>query len=154
MYVIFLAGLTYFDLPHPNVSSSSLLNVICFSVSDYPSLELNKKTVETLQMNIGLYCNQACSHCHVESSPKRKQENMSRETAERCISLLSKTPSIHTVDITGTYGSIKYSRFDRHFDSNLIIDFIQVVLPNFALNFVTLLKQPRDKIKLSSIGVT
>lgn len=24
----------------------------------------------TLQLNIGLYCNQACRHCHVESSPK------------------------------------------------------------------------------------
>lgn len=23
-----------------------------------------------LQLNIGLYCNQACRHCHVESSPK------------------------------------------------------------------------------------
>ena len=33
-----------------------------------------------LQVNIGIYCNQACSHCHVESSPLRVEETMSRET--------------------------------------------------------------------------
>ena len=27
-----------------------------------------------LQLNIGLYCNQACSHCHVESSPLRQEQ--------------------------------------------------------------------------------
>ena len=53
-----------------------------------------------LQLNIGLYCNQACSHCHVESSPKRK-EMMSREVAEQCVRVVLATPSVDTVDITG-----------------------------------------------------
>jgi len=63
-------------------------------------LALNKGAIEILQMNIGLYCNQACNHCHVESSPKR-QEMMSEEVARRCMQLLEKTPSITTLDLTG-----------------------------------------------------
>ena len=47
-------------------------------------LALDKGKIEILQMNIGLYCNQACNHCHVESSPKRS-EMMSEEVARRCM---------------------------------------------------------------------
>lgn len=61
---------------------------------------LRKKTVEILQANIGLYCNQACNHCFVESSPKRK-EMMLQQTAERCLLILQNSPSIHTLDLTG-----------------------------------------------------
>jgi hypothetical protein len=32
---------------------------------------LVRSPTKILQLNIGLYCNQACTHCHVESSPKR-----------------------------------------------------------------------------------
>ena len=53
-----------------------------------------------LQLNIGLYCNQACSHCHVESSPKRT-EMMDRRTADRCLEVLRASPSVRTLDITG-----------------------------------------------------
>ena len=56
--------------------------------------------IEILQLNIGLYCNQACNHCHVESSPKR-QEMMDRTTADQCLEVLKNSPSVHTVDITG-----------------------------------------------------
>ena len=31
---------------------------------------LVRRPTSILQLNIGLYCNQACKHCHVESSPK------------------------------------------------------------------------------------
>ncbi|MBP1735439.1 MAG: radical iron-sulfur cluster-binding oxidoreductase, partial [Deltaproteobacteria bacterium] len=30
-------------------------------------------TIETLQVNLGFKCNQQCLHCHVESSPERKE---------------------------------------------------------------------------------
>ena len=53
-----------------------------------------------MQINVGLYCNQACTHCHVESSPKRK-ETMTEETAQRVLALLANSPSVATVDITG-----------------------------------------------------
>ncbi|GBF96882.1 Fe-S oxidoreductase [Raphidocelis subcapitata] len=53
-----------------------------------------------LQLNTGLYCNQACTHCHVESSPKRT-EAMDAATAGRCLELLAAAPGVHTLDLTG-----------------------------------------------------
>lgn len=60
-------------------------------------------SITTLQINVGLACNLACRHCHVESSPKRtgSHENVSPETAERLIEWLAAAPSIDTVDLTG-----------------------------------------------------
>jgi len=60
-----------------------------------------RKSPSLLQINIGLYCNQACGHCHVESSPLRKEEKMTSETVARILTLLKNTPSIKTLDITG-----------------------------------------------------
>ena len=66
--------------------------------------------IEILQLNIGLYCNQACNHCHVESSPKR-QEMMDRTTADQCLEVLKNSPTVHTVDITGeNIGIIHFSQ--------------------------------------------
>lgn len=67
---------------------------------DMKEITLQRKRAQVLQLNIGLYCNQACAHCHVESSPLRT-EMMSNDTAAKCIQLLQRTPSIHTLDITG-----------------------------------------------------
>jgi len=61
---------------------------------------LTRKSTQVLQLNVGLFCNQACGHCHVESSPLR-QETMSKEIAAQCMTLLYNTPSITTLDITG-----------------------------------------------------
>ncbi len=57
--------------------------------------------IEIFQLNIGKLCNQTCAHCHVDAGPDRKEENMGRETLERCLEIIAATPSIHTVDITG-----------------------------------------------------
>jgi len=65
-----------------------------------PSPVLHRRDPEVLQLNIGLYCNQACGHCHVESSPLRL-EMMTAETASQCIEVLKKSPTITTLDITG-----------------------------------------------------
>ena len=56
--------------------------------------------IEIFQINIGKLCNQTCSHCHVDAGPDKKVENMSRETLEICLDILSKY-DIKTVDITG-----------------------------------------------------
>jgi len=56
--------------------------------------------VETLQVNVGKRCNQACKHCHVEAGPNRT-ESMTRETAEQVIEALRRHPQIKTLDITG-----------------------------------------------------
>jgi len=62
--------------------------------------DLRRREVKTLQINVGKLCNQACHHCHVEAGPKRT-EIMPANVAERIMTLLGATPSIHTVDITG-----------------------------------------------------
>ena len=64
------------------------------------SAPLTRSIATVFQMNIGLYCNQACSHCHVESSPKRK-EMMDRDVVNQCLKIIENSPSITTVDITG-----------------------------------------------------
>ncbi len=55
--------------------------------------------VETLQINVGKFCNQTCRHCHVDAGPTRK-EIMTRETAEAVVDVLRRHP-ISTLDITG-----------------------------------------------------
>ncbi|CAE8729770.1 unnamed protein product, partial [Polarella glacialis] len=59
-----------------------------------------RRACNTLQLNIGLYCNQACSHCHVESSPLRK-EMMTDDVVDRCLHLLRTSHSVQVLDITG-----------------------------------------------------
>lgn len=62
---------------------------------------LHKKSPEVLQVNIGLFCNQACTHCHVESSPLRKKENMDQEDVDKCLELLSNSSNVWLLDVTG-----------------------------------------------------
>ncbi|MBL7960400.1 arsenosugar biosynthesis radical SAM protein ArsS [bacterium] len=61
---------------------------------------LKPANLEILQINLGKMCNQTCAHCHVDAGPDRK-EIMSLKMMEHCIEALIKTPSIHTVDLTG-----------------------------------------------------
>jgi radical SAM/Cys-rich protein len=63
-------------------------------------LNLDRVTLEILQINVGKRCNQACHHCHVDAGPKRN-EMMNERTAARLIQLMQDSPSVHTVDITG-----------------------------------------------------
>ena len=60
---------------------------------------LRARTVETLQVNVGKLCNQACKHCHVDAGPKRT-EVMTHETAREVIAAVRKF-RFPTVDITG-----------------------------------------------------
>ncbi len=60
---------------------------------------LRRKTLDTLQVNLGYKCNQACFHCHVNSSPDRK-EMMSLETIDEVIAFLH-VAKIKTLDMTG-----------------------------------------------------
>jgi radical SAM/Cys-rich protein len=62
-------------------------------------LELRATRVDTLQINVGKLCNQACRHCHVDASPKRT-EIMTRETVDLCLDAVRRL-SIGTVDVTG-----------------------------------------------------
>jgi radical SAM/Cys-rich protein len=61
---------------------------------------LSRGQPSTLQVNLGKRCNQACKHCHVDASPART-EAASRAVIDQIISLLSASPAIRTLDITG-----------------------------------------------------
>ena len=63
----------------------------------FPSI--NKEPIETLQINIGYKCNQACKHCHVNSTPFRT-EKMSNEIITLIPKVIDKY-KIKTLDITG-----------------------------------------------------
>lgn len=62
--------------------------------------QLLRGDTTTLQVNVGKRCNQACHHCHVEAGPKRT-ESMTLPVVERVLKILSESPNVQTVDITG-----------------------------------------------------
>ena len=68
------------------------------NLADY-AIELTRTTCTTLQVNIGLLCNQACKHCHLDAGPARK-EVMTGKTANDVVSLASRF-NFDTIDITG-----------------------------------------------------
>jgi len=67
---------------------------------DNISLNLSPTTINTLQVNITKLCNQACLHCHVDASPKRK-EQMDLDTINRCLEILNDNNEITNLDLTG-----------------------------------------------------
>jgi radical SAM/Cys-rich protein len=60
---------------------------------------LHRLAIDTVQINVGKLCNQACLHCHVEAGPKRT-EIMDRHTAELTLDFI-RAAAPQTVDITG-----------------------------------------------------
>ena len=63
-------------------------------------LALARTPLEILQVNLTARCNLACTHCHVESGPKRVEALDARGIA-RLIELMDTAPSLHTFDLTG-----------------------------------------------------
>jgi len=55
--------------------------------------------LQTLQINVGLRCNLACTHCHLYCSPARS-EMMSLETMRHCLRV-AQSNGIKRLDITG-----------------------------------------------------
>ena len=60
---------------------------------------LRRRSVSTLQVNLGYKCNQSCVHCHVAASPQRT-EMMDAETVDLVIDTLRHTGA-KTLDLTG-----------------------------------------------------
>jgi radical SAM/Cys-rich protein len=60
---------------------------------------LHRLAIDTVQINVGKLCNQACVHCHVEAGPKRT-EILGRHTAELTLDFI-RAAAPQTVDITG-----------------------------------------------------
>ncbi|MGH7178887.1 MAG: arsenosugar biosynthesis radical SAM (seleno)protein ArsS [Tepidisphaeraceae bacterium] len=64
---------------------------------------LSRRSIRTLQLNLGKLCNLACHHCHVESGPNRT-EIMTWDTMSRILAWVdAHAPElkIETVDLTG-----------------------------------------------------
>jgi radical SAM/Cys-rich protein len=61
---------------------------------------LRRARTTTLQLNVGLRCDLACHHCHVEAGPKRT-EALGPELAAHALALLERSPSVDTLDLTG-----------------------------------------------------
>ena len=61
--------------------------------------KINRDYLETLQINIGYKCNQACSHCHVDAGPNRKE--MMSDDIIKLIPKVIKANRIKLLDITG-----------------------------------------------------
>ena len=74
-------------------------------------LTLRRGRLQTLQINVGRKCNQACRHCHVDAAPWRT-EMMDEATAHRIGDWIVRyRPEI--VDLTG--GAPELSEFFRYF---------------------------------------
>ena len=67
------------------------------TVTPFPALTRGR--LETLQLNLGYRCNQACAHCHVEAGPLRT-EAMSAEVADLALQFAIAS-SVKTLDLTG-----------------------------------------------------
>jgi radical SAM/Cys-rich protein len=65
--------------------------------TDFPALE--RRTTETLQVNLGYTCNQSCLHCHVNAGPTRT-EQMSLENIGRVLDYL-RASGVRQLDLTG-----------------------------------------------------
>jgi len=66
---------------------------------DRHGLDLTRDETSTLQINVGLACDLACRHCHLEAGPART-ELMTPETVQAVIDCAHRF-SFSTIDITG-----------------------------------------------------
>ena len=83
-------GSTLYEVPSLETFKNNLAN---------QGLDLTKGECTTLQINVGLLCNQRCKHCHLDAGPSRK-EIMNEETVSEVIKLAGRF-RFETLDITG-----------------------------------------------------
>jgi radical SAM/Cys-rich protein len=62
-------------------------------------LSLTRVKTTTLQVNVGLLCNQTCHHCHLEAGPNR-EEVMSKENVDQVVAMAQRF-RFEVIDITG-----------------------------------------------------
>ncbi len=65
--------------------------------TDFPAI--SRKSLTTLQVNLGYRCNQSCLHCHVNAGPNRSEE-MSTETIGLILDYC-RANDIKSIDLTG-----------------------------------------------------
>jgi len=62
-------------------------------------LKLTREKTQTLQINVGLLCNQNCQHCHLNAGPGKK-ENMDSDTLNEMVAYARRS-KFEVIDITG-----------------------------------------------------
>ena len=62
-------------------------------------LKLIREKTRTLQINVGLVCNQTCQHCHLNAGPGKK-ENMDADTLT-AVAAYARRSKFEVIDITG-----------------------------------------------------
>ena len=67
------------------------------AATDFPPIR--RRTLDTLQVNLGYRCNQSCLHCHVAASPQRT-EMMGGDTIALVLDVLRER-KVSTLDLTG-----------------------------------------------------
>ena len=67
------------------------------NATDFPRLQ--RKRLQTLQVNLGYLCNQSCTHCHVNAGPNRT-EVMTSDTVDAVIDFLDEN-QVKRLDLTG-----------------------------------------------------
>ena len=65
--------------------------------TDFPAIA--RKSLTTVQVNLGYRCNQSCLHCHVNAGPNRYEE-MSAETIDLILDYCHAN-DVRTLDLTG-----------------------------------------------------
>lgn len=77
-----------------------MMSIVPFrnTLSDH-AVELKRDNTTILQINVGLLCNLACRHCHLEAGPTRT-ECMQQDTARLIVSFARRN-SFSVIDITG-----------------------------------------------------
>ena len=78
------------------------------AASDFPPIR--RRSLDTLQINLGYKCNQSCLHCHVAASPQRT-EMMDSDTIAQVIEVL-RARQVSTLDLTG--GAPELNEHFRH----------------------------------------
>jgi len=78
----------------------SFRNVLPFNLTlAEHNLHLVRNHTHTLQINVGLLCNQTCQHCHLDAGPGRK-ENMDLGNVNDVVAYAARS-NFETIDITG-----------------------------------------------------
>ena len=72
-----------------------------YAPTQFPAI--TRGVLRNVQFNMGRLCNQACLHCHVDSSPARNgpEDNASRELCEQVVAFLEANKELDTLDLTG-----------------------------------------------------
>ena len=89
--------------------------------TDFPAIK--RAALQTLQVNLGYRCNQACLNCHVNASPDRK-EMMERDTVDLLLRVLG-AREVAILDVTG--GAPELNPHFRHLVSSARADGVHVI---------------------------